>query len=129
MANIPEDLKYTKDHEWVRIMSGGKAHVGITDHAQRQLGDIVYVEQPKAGDQFEAGEAFGSLESVKAVSEVYVPTACQVTARNEQLNDSPELVNDDPYGDGWLIEVSLANPSADGLLSAKEYEAYISSEE
>ncbi|QIY75558.1 glycine cleavage system protein GcvH [Streptomyces sp. RLB1-33] len=127
MTNIPEELKYTKDHEWVLTMSGGKARVGITDHAQRELGDLVYVEQPTIGANFEAYEPFGSAESVKAVTELYMPAAGQVTARNDRLNDEPELVNTDPYGDGWLIEISLKDPSSDGLLSAKEYDAYITS--
>jgi glycine cleavage system H protein len=129
VTNIPKDLKYTKDHEWVLTMSGGKARVGITDHAQKQLGDLVYVEHPNIGTQFEADEPFGSAESVKAVTELYMPTAGQVTARNDRLNDEPELVNTDPYGDGWLIEINLKNPSSDGLLSAKEYETYITSED
>ncbi|MFJ1602159.1 glycine cleavage system protein GcvH [Streptomyces sp. NPDC088253] len=129
MTNIPKDLKYTKDHEWVLTMSGGKARVGITDHAQKQLGDLVYVEQPNVGAQFEAYEPFGTAESVKAVTELYMPAAGQVTARNDRLNDEPELVNTDPYGDGWLIEISIKDPSSDGLLSAKEYDAYITSED
>ncbi|MGW1781176.1 glycine cleavage system protein GcvH [Streptomyces sp. NPDC002143] len=129
MANIPQDLKYTKDHEWVRTMSGGKARVGITDHAQKQLGDLVYVEQPNVGDQFNSSEPFGSVESVKAVTEVYMPVDGQVTARNDRLSDEPELVNTEPYGDGWLIEISLDNPSPDGLMSATEYDAYITSED
>lgn len=129
MANIPEDLKYTRDHEWVRTMSGGKVRVGITDHAQKQLGDLVYVEQPNAGDRFDAGEPFGSVESVKSVIEVYMPAAGQVAARNDQLSEDPELINIDPYGDGWLIEITLENPSPDGLMSAKEYDAYLTSED
>ncbi|MFD7004358.1 glycine cleavage system protein GcvH [Streptomyces mirabilis] len=129
MTNIPKDLKYTKDHEWVLTMTGGKARVGITDHAQRQLGDLVYVEHPNIGDRFEAYEPFGSAESVKAVTELFMPAAGQVTARNDRLHEEPELVNTDPYGDGWLIEISLKNPSSDGLLSAKEYDAYITSED
>ncbi|USQ85620.1 glycine cleavage system protein GcvH [Streptomyces phaeoluteigriseus] len=129
MTTIPESLKYTSEHEWVETMSGGRVRVGITDFAQRQLGDIVFVEQPKVGDRFEAGEPFGSVESVKSVTEVYTPVTGQVTARNDRLGDQPELMNDDPYGEGWLIEISLTNPSPDGLLSAKEYGAYITSED
>jgi glycine cleavage system H protein len=129
MTNIPEHFEYTRDHEWVLTMSGGKARVGITDHAQRGLGHLVFAELPNAGDRFDAGDPFGSLESVKAVTEVYMPAAGQVTARNDQLYSDPELINMDPYGDGWLIEIRLANPSPDGLMSAKEYEAYITLED
>jgi glycine cleavage system H protein len=128
MANTPEDLSYTKDHEWVRV-KGEEATVGITDHAQNQLGDVVYVELPKVGDKFEASEPFGSVESVKAVSEIYMPLSGSVLAINETLNDSPELVNEDPYGDGWMITIKIENASqVDGLLSAIEYEDYIKEE-
>jgi glycine cleavage system H protein len=128
MANTPEDLSYTKDHEWVRL-SGDSATVGITDHAQQQLGDVVYVELPKVGDKFEAAEPFGSVESVKAVSEIYMPLSADVLAVNETLNDKPELVNEDPYGAGWMIRIRMNNPSeADALLSAVEYEDYIKEE-
>jgi glycine cleavage system H protein len=128
MAITPEDLGYTKDHEWVRV-KGGRATVGITDHAQKQLGDVVYVELPKVGDRFEASEPFGSVESVKAVSEVYMPVTGTVVEVNEALNDSPELVNEDPYGEGWMIVVEMENPGeVDGLLSAAEYEDYIKEE-
>ncbi len=109
MANTPEDLTYTKDHEWVRA-KGEQATVGITDHAQHQLGDVVYVELPKVGDKFEASEPFGSVESVKAVSEVYMPLGGSVIEVNETLNDSPEQVNEDPYGDGWMIRVKVDEP-------------------
>ncbi|HVG22184.1 MAG TPA: glycine cleavage system protein GcvH [Blastocatellia bacterium] len=128
MANTPEDLSYTKDHEWVRI-SGESATVGITDHAQQQLGDVVYVELPKVGDKFESAEPFGSVESVKAVSEIYMPLSASVIAVNDTLNDKPELVNEDPYDAGWMIRIKMNNPSeADGLLSAVEYEDYIKEE-
>lgn len=128
MAVVPEDLSYSKDHEWVRV-TGGRARVGITDHAQRQLGDIVYVELPGVGDRLEAPEPFGSVESVKAVSEVYMPVSGTVAAINETLNDSPEQINDDPYGDGWFLEISVSNPAQlDSLLTAKEYEDYIREE-
>jgi glycine cleavage system H protein len=129
MANTPEDLSYTKDHEWVRVQRD-EATVGITDHAQKQLGDVVYVELPKAGDKFEAGEPFGSVESVKAVSEIYMPLSGSVVEVNESLNDEPERVNTDPYGDGWMIRMKMDNPSqVDGLLSSIEYEDYIKEEE
>jgi glycine cleavage system H protein len=128
MATTPEDLSYTKDHEWIRV-KGDSATVGITDHAQKQLGDVVYVELPKIGDRFEATEPFGSVESVKAVSEIYMPVTGMVTEVNNSLNDSPEQVNEDPYGDGWMIVVKLDNPSEiDGLLTAAEYEDYIKEE-
>src|ERR1051325_321332 len=124
MANTPEELGYTKDHEWVRV-SGEEATVGITDHAQNQLGDVVYVELPKVGEKFDASQPFGSVESVKAVSEIYMPLTGSVVAVNEALTDQPEKVNEDPYGDGWMIRVRMSNPSeGDGLLSAVEYEDY-----
>ena len=128
MSNTPEDLSYTKDHEWVRV-KGDEATVGITDHAQNQLGDVVYVELPKVGDKFEASEPFGSVESVKAVSEIYMPLGGSVIEVNESLNDSPEQVNEDPYGDGWMIRIKIDNPSqVDALLTAVEYEDYIKEE-
>ena len=128
MANTPEDLSYTKDHEWVRAR-GEQATVGITDHAQQQLGDVVYVELPKVDDKFASGEPFGSVESVKAVSEVYMPLTGTVIEVNEKLNDAPEQVNTNPYGDGWMIVVRMENPAeVDGLLSAAEYEDYIKEE-
>jgi len=128
MANTPEELSYTKDHEWVRI-KGNEATVGITDHAQDQLGDVVYVELPKVGDKFEASEPFGSVESVKAVSEIYMPVSGTVVEVNETLNESPELVNEDPYGDGWIIRIKINNPAqVDALLTSIEYEDYIKEE-
>ena len=110
MANTPEDLNYTKDHEWVRV-KGDEATVGITDHAQNQLGDVVYVELPKVGDKFEASESFGSVESVKAVSEIYMPVSGAVIEVNNSLNDAPEQVNEDPYGEGWMIRIRIDNPA------------------
>ncbi|HEY7543921.1 MAG TPA: glycine cleavage system protein GcvH [Blastocatellia bacterium] len=128
MANTPEELSYTKDHEWVRV-KGDTAIVGITDHAQNQLGDVVYVELPKVGEKFESGEPFGSVESVKAVSEIYMPLGGEVSEVNAALADSPELVNEDPYGKGWMIEIKIADPAEiDGLLSAAEYEDYLKEE-
>jgi glycine cleavage system H protein len=128
MTNPPEDLNYTKDHEWVRV-KGSEATVGITEHAQHQLGDVVYVELPKVGDKFEASEPFGSVESVKAVSEVYMPVSGSVIEVNDSLNDAPELVNEDPYGDGWMIRIKIDNPAqVDALLTAIEYEDYIKEE-
>ncbi|WP_030022771.1 glycine cleavage system protein GcvH [Streptomyces monomycini] len=125
MANIPADLSYTKDHEWVRVR-GDQVTVGITDHAQRQLGDIVYAELPKQGERFEAGDAFGSLESVKAVTEVYVPLTGTVLVVNDTVNDAPEQINDEPYGAGWLIVLRLSRPAElDALMDAKGYEGYL----
>ena len=128
MANTPEDLNYTKDHEWVRV-KGDEATVGITDHAQNQLGDVVYVELPKVGDKFEASESFGSVESVKAVSEIYMPVSGAVIEVNNSLNDAPEHVNEDPYGEGWMIRIRIDNPAqVDALLTSIEYEDYIKEE-
>jgi len=128
MANTPEDLSYTKDHEWIRA-KGNEATVGITDHAQNQLGDVVYVELPKVSDKFESSEPFGSVESVKAVSEIYMPVSGTVIEVNEALNDSPELVNEDPYGEGWMIRIKVDKPpELDALLTAIEYEDYIKEE-
>lgn len=127
MANIPENLRYSKDHEWVAV-NGDIATIGITDYAQSSLGDVVYVDLPRAGDKFDSHEAFGSVESVKAVSEVFTPISGEVVEVNESLNDSPEIVNSDPYGDAWFIKMKMSNPGeADALLSAEEYEEYLSS--
>ena len=118
----PSDLKYTKDHEWVRI-DGGTGTVGITDFAQKQLGDVVYVDLPEVGTAVTAGQTFGSIESVKAVSELYAPLSGTVTEVNSALKDKPELVNTTPH-DAWMIKVTLANPGeADGLLDATAYQA------
>ena len=127
MANVPEGLFYSKDHEWLRV-EGETGTVGITDHAQHALGDVVYVELPKAGETFAAHDTFGSVESVKAVSELFLPVAGEVTEVNESLTDEPEKVNTDPYGDGWMLRVKLSNRGeVDSLLSAAEYEDYIGS--
>ena len=121
MANVPEDLHYSKDHEWVRV-DGDQAIIGITDYAQNSLGDVVYVELPKADDEFAANESFGSVESVKAVSEVFTPVTGVVVKINESLADEPETVNSDPYGDGWLIRIRMTNPSErDDLLDVAAY--------
>lgn len=128
MANVPEDLHYSKDHEWVRV-DGEEAIIGITDYAQNSLGDVVYVELPKAGDEFAANEPFGSVESVKAVSEVFTPIAGAVASVNESLADEPEKVNTDPYGEGWMVRLRMANPSdVDSLLTAAEYEDFTKAE-
>lgn len=128
MANIPDDLHYSKDHEWVRV-EGNVAVVGITDYAQDSLGDVVYVELPKPADEFAANESFGSVESVKAVSEVFCPVSGEVVGINDTLNDAPEKVNEDPYGEGWMIRVAMSNPGeVDSMLTAAEYEDFTKAE-
>ena len=123
-----QGLFYSKDHEWLKV-EGETSTVGITDHAQSALGDVVYVELPKAGEKFAAHDTFGSVESVKAVSERFLPVAGEVTEVNESLQDEPEKVNTDPYGDGWMLRVKLANRGeVDSMLSAAEYEDYIKSD-
>lgn len=124
-SKVPEDLQYSKDHEWVRQREGVVV-VGLTDYAQQQLGDIVFVELPKVGDRFEATQEFGTVESVKAVSEMYAPVTGQVLKVNEELNSSPEDINEDPYGAGWLIELRMDDASqAKELLNPTEYTAYL----
>jgi glycine cleavage system H protein len=128
MANVPEDLHYSKDHEWVRVQ-GDLAVVGITDYAQNSLGDVVYVELPKISEQFAANESFGSVESVKAVSEMFSPVSGTVAEVNDILNDEPEKVNGDPYGEGWMIKVRMSSPlQVDSLLTAAEYEDFTKAE-
>jgi glycine cleavage system H protein len=124
MANIPEDLHYSKDHEWVRV-EGDIGTIGITDHAQNSLGDVVFVELPRVGDTFEAHESFGNVESVKAVSELYCPVAGEVVEVNEVLQDEAEIVNTDPYGAAWMIRLRIKDLGAvDKLMTAAEYEDY-----
>lgn len=127
MAEIPENLRYSRDHEWVSV-EGDIATIGITDYAQSSLGDVVFVELPKPGDKFNAHEAIGSVESVKAVSEIFTPIGGEVTEANDGLNDTPEVVNSDPYGGGWMIKLKMDNPGeADAMLSAAEYDEFLSS--
>jgi glycine cleavage system H protein len=122
---IPEDLRYTEQHEWVAARSGG-VRVGITDFAQDSLGDIVFVSLPEPGTAVEAGQALGEVESTKSVSEIYAPVSGTVTARNDELGSKPELINSEPYGAGWLVEIDPSEPSAiDGLLDAASYAALI----
>jgi glycine cleavage system H protein len=129
MANVPDNLHYSKDHEWVRV-ENNVAVIGITDHAQEQLGDVVYVELPKPGESFSAHESFGSVESVKAVSEIFTPVSGEITEVNGSLTDEPEKVNKDPYGDGWMIKVKMsAAGEVDSLLTAAEYEDFTKAEE
>ena len=119
--NLPEDVRYTKDHEWAR-KKGETVQIGISDFAQDQLGDIVFVELPAEGDRFEEGDEFGTVESVKAVSELFMPLAGEVAAVNPALEDSPELVNNAPYTDGWMLEIKASDPAAyDRLMDRDAY--------
>lgn len=127
--NIPEDLLYTNDHEWIKVEEE-LVTIGITEYAQEQLGDVVYVELPDEGEEIEAQDAFGSVESVKAVSEIYSPVSGVVVEVNEMLEDSPEKVNSDPYGDGWMVQLEVEDTSSlDGLLSPSEYAEYLDEED
>ena len=120
--STPDDLRYTAEHEWVRAGDGGTVRVGITDYAQEALGDIVYVSLPTVGTDVSAGEAFGEVESTKSVSDVFAPVAGTVSARNEALEAQPELVNSDPYGEGWIVEIDVSEPDVlDALLDAAGY--------
>lgn len=119
----PDDLRYTEDHEWARETADGVVRVGITDHAQRQLGDVVLVELPAVGDTVAAGDSCGTVESTKSVSEIYPPVAGEVVSVNEALTDEPELVNQEPYGGGWMIDLRPVEPGQlDGLLDAAAYD-------
>jgi glycine cleavage system H protein len=123
----PKDYRYTKEHEWIMVQ-GKVGTIGLTDFAQKQLGDIVFVELPKVGTQIDAGREFGTVESVKSVSELYAPLAGKVTEVNDELDAEPELINEDAHS-AWLIKLELADPkSTDGLMTAAEYEAYIAGE-
>lgn len=122
----PTDLKYTKEHEWIRDNGDGTATVGITDFAQSELGDIVFVEIEPEGYEFDQDEVFGTVEAVKTVSELFAPVAGEVEEINDKLEMEPELVNDDPYGEGWMVKIKLSDPSQlDDLMSADEYEEII----
>jgi glycine cleavage system H protein len=121
----PENYRYTKEHEWVEAKDG-VATIGITDYAQSELGDVVFVELPTAGVKLETGRSFGSVESVKAVSEIYAPASGEVIESNGELQNKPEIVNSDPHGAAWLVKIQLANPAElDGLMDSKSYQAYI----
>jgi glycine cleavage system H protein len=125
---VPENLRYTKDHEWIRV-EGDVGTVGISDHAQEELGDIVFVELPKVGAQLEQSASFGSVESVKAVSDIYSPAAGEVTEINAALAEAPEKVNEDPYGQGWLMKLRLRDPQQVAkLMTAAEYTDYVGAE-
>jgi glycine cleavage system H protein len=128
MSTYPEEFRYTKEHEWVKI-EGGSGVIGITDHAQKELGDIVYVDLPKAGAKVEKGKSLGSVESVKAVSDIYSPVSGEVLAINELLTTAPEKLNEDPHGAAWLVKVRLTAPDEiKQLLSASDYQKYIGTE-
>ena len=126
MANVPNDLQYTEEHEYVRKAAGGIVEIGITDYAQGELGDVVYVELPKVGAKFAKHDVFGTIEAVKAVSELFAPIAGEVVAINERLDKEPALVNTDPYGAGWMIKVKPTSPAdVEGLLAASAYTTHI----
>ena len=121
----PKDLKYDREHEWVRV-DGGVATIGISHFAQDQLGEVVYVDLPSPGDAVSAGDSFGEVESVKSVSELFSPVSGEIVEVNDALDDAPETVNEDPYGDGWMIKVKLADASeVDALMDADSYEGYL----
>ncbi|HOA70732.1 MAG: glycine cleavage system protein GcvH [Bacillota bacterium] len=123
--NYPEDLKYTKEHEWVKV-ENGKARVGITAYAQDQLGDVVFVELPEVGTEVKAGAMFGTVESVKAVSDVYAPVSGTIVEVNEALNDAPELVNEEPYEGGWMIVIEMSDPAElDNLMDSADYQKMV----
>ncbi|MCL4079666.1 glycine cleavage system protein GcvH [Coriobacteriia bacterium Es71-Z0120] len=125
----PADLRYDREHEWVRL-DGDVATIGITDYAQDQLGEVVYVDLPSVGDEVVAGDSFGEIESVKSVSELFSPVSGEIVEVNDALADAPELVNSSPYEDGWMIKVRVADPAIalDGLMTADEYESFIAEE-
>lgn len=123
--NFPSELKYTKDHEWVRV-EGNEAYIGITDFAQRELGDIVYLDINTVGEEIEQEKEFGTVEAVKTVSDLFMPVTATVLEVNSALNDNPELVNSDPYGEGWMVKVTLTDAAqVEALLSADDYKALV----
>ncbi len=129
MSSIPEDNRYAKSHEYAHPDQGDVAMVGITDFAQKELGDVVFVELPRVGAQLDANEELGSIESVKAVSDLFAPVSGEVIEVNEALAEKPELVNTDPYGDGWMIKIRMSDPTElDALMSAEEYDEYTEAE-
>lgn len=122
--NFPSELKYTKDHEWIRI-EGDTAYVGITDFAQKELGDIVYLDIPTVGESLKAGDVFGTVEAVKTVSDLFLPVGGEILEFNKELDSSPDLVNKDPYGKGWIVKIRIMNDSEGTLLGAEEYKKLI----
>lgn len=126
MSNVPSDLRYTKDHEWVKIESDGTVTVGITDYAQAALGDVTFVDLPKIGRVLQANDVFGTVESVKAASDLYSPVSGEVTAINSSLNDTPDLVNREPYEKAWMIKIKLKNPAElEQLLDSAKYQSIL----
>jgi len=124
--NIPENLKYTKDHEWIR-MNGDEAFIGVTDYAQGELGDVVFVEVETEGEELEKGDVFGTIEAVKTVSDLFMPITGKVLEFNAKLEDEPETINSDPYGEGWLIKVKVENGDMSDLLDPSQYKSVIES--
>lgn len=125
--NIPENLKYTEDHEWLRVESEDVAYIGITDHAQNELGDVVYVECETEGENLNKADAFGTIEAVKTVADMFMPVDGEVLEFNEELDETPETINEDPYEKGWVIKVKLSEPSqVDELMSSEQYAEHIS---
>ena len=128
MSSYPDDRFYSKSHEWIRV-EGDTATIGITDHAQKELGDVVFVELPDLGEIFDEGQEFGTIESVKAVSELFLPVAGEIVEVNKTLVDEPNAVNEDPHGDGWLVQVRVSSDGAlDGLMNAAAYEKFVEEE-
>lgn len=128
---LPQNLRYSKEHEWIELLDSGKtAKIGITEYAQDKLGDVVHIELPEEGDKLKAQETFGSVESVKAVSDIYTPVDGSIKEVNETLLDTPELINDDPYGEGWMIMVSIADATGlETLMDANAYQQYLEDDE
>ena len=125
---IPDDLKYSEEHEWIKV-EGKIATVGVTDYAQDQLGEIVYVELPSEGEEFSKSDTFGSVESVKSVNDIYMPISGRIAEINDPLTDGPEIINEDPYGEGWMIKIEISDKNeVKALMSASEYKSYISEE-
>ncbi len=124
--NLPEDLKYTKDHEWLKVEADGTATVGITDYAQNELGDIVFVEVNTVGEQLSKGDTLATVEAVKTVADVYMPVDGEVLEANSELDDTPELINQDPYGKGWIVKIKISDMSqVDELMTAQQYKEFI----
>jgi glycine cleavage system H protein len=127
-VEFPEELRYTREHEWALVEGGGRVRIGITDYAQDALGDVVYVDVPETGTEVKGGEPFGEVESTKSVSDVYSPVSGTVVERNRLLEDRPEIVNEDPYGEGWMVVVEMTDPGElDELLDAADYQAFVES--
>lgn len=125
VMNIPNELKYTKEHEWIKV-DGDEAYIGITDYAQGELGDIVFVEVETVGEALDKEEVFGTIEAVKTVSDLFLPVSAEILEMNNKLDDSPDLINKDPYGEGWIVKIKLSNPEdANDLMSADKYKELV----